>query len=506
MKKNLLIIIYLFFNVCFLCLGQPSIQSAISTEKRIALVIGNGNYISSTLANPENDARSMSYALRKLGFDVYNFENLDQNQMKRAIDDFGSKLKGYNVGLFYYAGHGIQSKGNNYLIPIDAELKTEEQVEYDCIRADRVLSLMETSGTKINILILDACRNNPFERSWTRSGEGRGLLSMNAPKGTLIAYATAPGSTASDGSGNNGLYTSAILESIQIPNLSIIQVFQKVRSIVAQRSQNKQIPWESTSLTGDFYFNASSPYLSNNTQNNSETNIIKSNFQVGSAVRLSTVSTAISLQKDYSWTKNIIKASVKSFIQKDYTVIEKKGVEQPDHLLNKIEVKFSNDGLMTEELIYSFVFNKKGKIKYTKYPLLNSKKYFHLDGTNIKVNTSYGGAILNYGINFINDTIIEDNENNKIERYLIQKMQIQKKYFSGWSGSQADLQDNNGTLTEIWEYNDKGLVSKIQGASSGLPTWMTYDYLEFDEHGNWTKAITNKSSGEKRISVREYFY
>jgi WD40 repeat protein len=225
-----------------------------STQKRIALLIGNGTYLNSSLANPENDAREFKNALLQFGFEVLEFENLNQSQMKKAIDEFGQKLKNYDVGLFYYAGHGIQSKGYNYLIPVDASLSSELQVEYDCVQADRVLGVMEASGTKVNILILDACRNNPFERSWTRAVSGKGLAYMNAPSGTLIAYATAPGSTASDGSGKNGLYTSAILESIKIPNITILQMFQNVRSIVSQKSNKLQIPWESTSLTGDFYF------------------------------------------------------------------------------------------------------------------------------------------------------------------------------------------------------------------------------------------------------------
>ena len=236
-------------------MNPPSPNITISKEQRkLALVIGNGNYLSSTLSNPENDARAMKIALQDVGFTVLEFENLDQNSMKKAIDNFGAKLRNVDVGLFYFAGHGIQAKGYNYLIPVDAQLNSEEQVEYDCIRADRVLALMDATGLKVNIIILDACRNNPFERSWTRSASGKGLLSMNAPKGTIIAYATAPGTTASDGSGKNGLYTSAILESIQIPNITIIQMFQNVRNIVSEKSQNQQMPWESTSLTGDFYF------------------------------------------------------------------------------------------------------------------------------------------------------------------------------------------------------------------------------------------------------------
>jgi len=229
-------------------------STAPAIQKRLALVIGNGSYTGSFLANPENDARAMKNVLVQYGFDVLEYENLTQAQMKKAMDEFGNRLKNYDVGLFFYAGHGIQAKGYNYLIPVDADLKSEEQVEYDCVQADRILALMEASGTDVNIIILDACRNNPFERSWTRSSSGKGLAFMNAPKGSLIAYATAPGSTASDGSGNNGLYTSALLESIRIPNINILQVFQNVRVIVSDKSEGRQIPWESTSLTGDFIF------------------------------------------------------------------------------------------------------------------------------------------------------------------------------------------------------------------------------------------------------------
>jgi WD40 repeat protein len=232
-----------------------------SLRKRLALVIGNGNYLSSSLANPENDARGIKTVLEQAGFEVIKYENLNQDQMKKAMDEFGEKLKNYDVGLFFYAGHGIQSKGYNYLIPVDASLRSEEQVEYDCVSADRVLALMEASGAKVNIIILDACRNNPFERSWTRAVSGKGLAFMNAPTGTVIAYATAPGNTASDGGGNNGLYTSAILETIKIPDITILQMFQKVRGIVSQKSNKQQIPWESTSLTGDFYFYQTPPGL-----------------------------------------------------------------------------------------------------------------------------------------------------------------------------------------------------------------------------------------------------
>jgi uncharacterized caspase-like protein len=244
------ILSFLVIFVSFSLFGQSTPQQ----EKRLALVIGNGNYIGSTLPNPENDARAMGEVLHQAGFEVMEFENLKQSQMKKAIDEFGMKLKNYDVGLFFYAGHGIQTRGLNYLIPVDAELQSEAHVEYDCVQADRVIALMEESGAKVKIIILDACRNNPFERSWTRSQSGKGLATMNAPSGTLIAYSTSPGSTALDGSGENSPYTSAILESIVIPNISIIQMFQNVGRILSDRTGKQQIPWIASSLIGDFYF------------------------------------------------------------------------------------------------------------------------------------------------------------------------------------------------------------------------------------------------------------
>ena len=226
-----------------------------NTQKRLALVIGNGNYTGGgALKNPVNDARSMKTALEDLGFHVLKYENCDQRTMKRAIDEFGKELINYDIGFFFYAGHGLQIKGANYLIPVDVELQNENDVEYDCVRADRVMSKMETANAKTNIVVLDACRNNPFERSWARSTKGNGLAFMNAPQGSLIAYATAPGNTAADGEGDNGLYTTSLLKHIKTPNIAIESVFKKVRQDVIKSSNGQQTPWESTSLTGDFYF------------------------------------------------------------------------------------------------------------------------------------------------------------------------------------------------------------------------------------------------------------
>ncbi|MCX6335246.1 MAG: caspase family protein [Bacteroidia bacterium] len=224
--------------------------------KRLALIIGNGNYTNTQpLSNPVNDANSVYFMLNKLGFDLLKYEDLTQTDMKKAIDDFGEKLKKYDVGLFYYAGHGVQVDGSNYLLPVDANLKSEKDVDYECIDAGKVLSKFDVAGTKTSIIILDACRNNPFAKSWSRGIKDKGLAFMEAPPGALIAYSTSPGSVAFDGSGTNGLYTECLLQSIGDPELNLIQVFQKVRKMVRERSAGVQIPWESTSMEGDFYFN-----------------------------------------------------------------------------------------------------------------------------------------------------------------------------------------------------------------------------------------------------------
>ncbi|MFC2098189.1 caspase family protein [Bacteroidota bacterium] len=225
------------------------------TGSRLALVIGNGDYIhGGKLLNPENDAQSIEATLKKLEFTVMKYENLDLSLMRKVIDDFGNELRKYDIGLFFYAGHGIQVNGENYLVPVDANLNTENDVSYNCVNAGRVLAKMEDARNPTNMIILDACRDNPFERSWTRSTKGNGLAFMNAPAGSMIAYATSPGLTASDGTGSNGLYTSAILKFIDSPNLSVLEMFQEVRRYVRTQSNGQQTPWESTSLEGNFFF------------------------------------------------------------------------------------------------------------------------------------------------------------------------------------------------------------------------------------------------------------
>ncbi|MDM8537516.1 SUMF1/EgtB/PvdO family nonheme iron enzyme [Desulfobacterales bacterium HSG17] len=225
----------------------------ITQEKRLALIIGNGAYKSLPLKNPVNDARDMVKSLKSLGFQVIYEENADQRAMKEAIRDFGNSLtRDRGTGLFYFAGHGMQVKGRNYLIPVGARIENESEVEYESVDAGRVLSRMEDAGNRLNIVILDACRDNPFARSFRSSQKG--LARMDALKGSLIAYATSPGSVAADGIGRNGVYTKYLLKHMKTSGMIVERVLKNVRIDVIRETGNKQIPWESSSLTGDFYF------------------------------------------------------------------------------------------------------------------------------------------------------------------------------------------------------------------------------------------------------------
>lgn len=237
-----------------------AIARAAGAETRIALVIGNGDYWDLPLRNPANDARLMGETLRGLGFEVTTLVDLDQNAMKQAILDFGEKLeRDYKntVGLFYYAGHGVQVNGTNYLIPIDAKIRREADVEVVAVNANWVLGQMEFAGNPLNIVVLDACRNNPYQRSFRNSQTG--LARMSAPRGTMIAYATRPGDVSSDGAGDNSPYTEALAQTIRRPGLSLSDVFIEVRNDVMDQTDGKQVPWEEGGLTGRFYFKPGPP-------------------------------------------------------------------------------------------------------------------------------------------------------------------------------------------------------------------------------------------------------
>ena len=229
----------------------------IDSERRVALVIGNSHYKNNPLRNPVHDAQAMSRALSSLGFEVIKGEDLTKGEMQKAVLKFAQKLRGSGVGLFYYAGHGVQVNGRNYLIPIGAEIPSQAFVQVSAPDLNWVNAAITDARNRLNIIVLDACRDNPLPKS-VRS-ESKGLAATPAPKGTLIAYATAPGSTAADGSGSNGLYTSQLLKYMQTPGIPVERVFKKVRQSVNQLSGGKQIPWEHSSIMGDFYFKPVNP-------------------------------------------------------------------------------------------------------------------------------------------------------------------------------------------------------------------------------------------------------
>lgn len=228
------------------------LSSGTHTARRMALVVGNAAYATGPLKNPANDATDMAVALREAGFEVTLGTNWTKRQMEDAVAALAVKLKRGGVGLFYYAGHGMQVAGRNYLIPIGCQIESERDVPYEAVDASRVLGTMAEADNGMNVMVLDACRNNPFARSFRTAAVG--LAQMEAPKGVYIAFATAPGSVASDGSGRNGTYTAALLKALRRPGFTIEEVFKRVRSDVLRSTANKQLSWDLSSLEGNFYF------------------------------------------------------------------------------------------------------------------------------------------------------------------------------------------------------------------------------------------------------------
>ncbi|MEJ1242427.1 caspase family protein [Chryseolinea sp. T2] len=238
----------------------PTIAELYKDEKRFALVIGNANYPKNigVLKNPVNDATDFAKELQSSGFEVQLLTDATYGQMRAAMLRFKEKVdageKDKTVSLFYYAGHGVQRDDENYLVPVDAIVEFEDDIQRYCFPVQRmVLANMERSNSRMNIVILDACRNNPFPALNRSMGED-GLGEMRRARGSFIAYATAPGSVASDGTGRNGLYTQELIKAVKKPGLTIEQVFKDVRQSVLRLSSNKQNTWDSSNIIGEFYF------------------------------------------------------------------------------------------------------------------------------------------------------------------------------------------------------------------------------------------------------------
>ena len=234
--------------------------TSATAEKRIALVVGNSSYQNvARLDNPRNDASLMAETLTALGFTLIGNRaqlDLDKSALDNAVQNFGRQVQGADVALFYYAGHGVQVAGANYLVPVGANPTREADVDFQMVDVNLVLRQMQGSGTKLNMVILDACRNNPFGTRGLRAADG-GLAQMRAPEGTLISYATQPGSVAQDGSDGNSPYTRALATTIREPGIDIFQTFNRVGLAVKRATGGSQQPWVSSSpIDGTFYFAA----------------------------------------------------------------------------------------------------------------------------------------------------------------------------------------------------------------------------------------------------------
>jgi WD40 repeat protein len=239
------------FLFLVLCAGAALADGA---KNRVALVIGNSAYKRSALANPVNDARVMAEKLKAQGFDVFVSYDAGHREMRRAVQSFSATLREHGkdvIAFIFYAGHGMQVNGENYLIPVDERIDSEADVDNESVRLSWLMSILKEGKARLAIVVLDACRDNPFAA--TRGGP-RGLAGVDAPRGSLIAFSTSPGKTAPDGpEGGNSYYTAALAQAMTEPGLEIEKVFKKVRSEVDEKTRGEQTPWESTSLTGDFY-------------------------------------------------------------------------------------------------------------------------------------------------------------------------------------------------------------------------------------------------------------
>ncbi len=232
---------------------QPAPSEA---AKRVALVVGNSSYERiPALKNPKNDAALMARTLKDVGFEVIHVSDVELRGLGRAVKKFGRALAAAGpsaVGLFYYAGHGVQSRGENYLIPLKAEVDREVDLGVEAVSASQILSQMEAAGNALNLIILDACRNNPFPQGFR--SVSRGLTRVNAPRGSLLAFAAAPGQVAADGDGANSPYTKALVKAMKVPGLPVEQTFKRVLIAVEDATGQSQTPWTESSLRGDFFF------------------------------------------------------------------------------------------------------------------------------------------------------------------------------------------------------------------------------------------------------------
>jgi uncharacterized caspase-like protein len=249
--------------VCLsLALAATASAQSAATDKRVALVVGNSSYAhAAALPNPVNDASDMAKALKDVGITVILGLNLDKRSFDAKVREFSRALLGADTGILFYAGHGLQVGQRNFLVPVDAQLQSERDLDFEAVALDFIMRQMEIDREgKTNILFLDACRDNPLARNLIRAmgtrstSVGKGLAEVQAGVGTFIAYATKPGDVALDGEGRNSPFTAALTKAVKLPGKSLTSLMIEVRKEVLAATGNKQVPWDHSALTGDFYF------------------------------------------------------------------------------------------------------------------------------------------------------------------------------------------------------------------------------------------------------------
>jgi hypothetical protein len=246
---------WLLFFAAVLAAPIAAQNNSNAGETRIALVIGNGAYLNAPLKNPVNDAKDMAAALRNLGFSVTLLVDGDYVAMNRAIREFGNAIKRQDaVAFFYFSGHGVQYRGANYLIPARADVQNADELPYSAVNADQVYEKMESAGAKTNLIVLDACRNNPFPGAERALDRGLAVVGNVQPPRSLIVYSTAPGKTAQDGEGRNGVFTTALLKHLADPGLDAQLMIRRVREDVIASTAGAQVPWDNSSITGEGFF------------------------------------------------------------------------------------------------------------------------------------------------------------------------------------------------------------------------------------------------------------
>jgi uncharacterized caspase-like protein len=248
------------------CVAGMALVQPAAAQKRVALIVGNSGYAhAGVLANPANDANDMAAVLKELGIETILGLDLDKRGFDLKVRDFARALADADTGIFYYAGHGLQVAGRNYLVPVDAQLQNERDLDFEAVSLDFILKQMELEReNKTNIVFLDACRDNPLARNLARSmgtrsaSIGRGLAQVQTGVGTFIAYSTQPGNVALDGQGRNSPFTAALARSVKEPGRNLTAVMIDVRKEVLNVTNGRQVPWDHSALTGDFYFHLAS--------------------------------------------------------------------------------------------------------------------------------------------------------------------------------------------------------------------------------------------------------